>query len=292
MTTSRRPRGRFLAVAAIVVALVAAPTAAAAYWVVNATTSATAASAAFAIAGPQPTTVTLGGSKDNLGGFSGSRQTSTTVKNTGEVAWESLDIELPTARAFASPAAVNAAVAAVGAGAACPTAASAYMPVPATGSINLATTAARLAPGASATVCLQFDYSRFSMLNRGESSAMKLIVTPRLHNWTAKSTPAEVTITAPQAGVAKCRGGSGWFGSATISFQAPIDGIYRLTVDGTDKSRPKAVGAGEATFDIDAEWFISWDKATALIQRETKSGLVDVADSKISRNLFGAVTCA
>lgn len=288
---SRRSWAAGLAAAVLVV--VAAPTAAFAYWTAAAQTAASARSASFAITGPSDMTATLGGAAANLEGFTGSRLVESTISNSGGAPWASVDIALSSTQAFASPALVRTRVAVASASAACPAPTSdAYVVTPATGTVNVASPAAALAPGSTARVCVDVTYSRMSLVNRGTSAKLTVVVTPRLHNWAAAAKPASLTLSAPTAGVAQCTSGSGALGSAKVSFIAPSTGTYRLVVNGRDEASRSFTADAIAIFELGAKWFDLADKSV-LVQFEAPSGTrSNIADAKVSRNFFGAVTCA
>lgn len=291
MSASPQRRSRAVAIVLIVAALVAAPTAAAAYWIATATTTATARSATFAISGPQPIAVTLGGSKDDLKGFTGSAQASTVVTNSGEVGWERLNIAAPSVKAFDAPAQVALRLALVSPALACPAASSAYSLASPTGEFVFTTPAARVAPGASVKICVDVGYSRVSMINRGSSATMRMVVQPRLHEWAANATPADVTVAAPSAGVAKCESAAGWLQSAAVTFEAPADGTYETIVDGAVTSRVN-LRAGEAhRFQIADAIFDAGRKPVLVKLVDPTGQRRDVASSSVNRGIFGALSC-
>lgn len=280
-----RSRRGIAAIAVAAAVLIAVPTTAYAYWVVTAQATATARSATFSIAGPQNTSVSLAGSAADLLGFTGSSYASFSVTNTGAVAWASLDVALPQTVAFTAPAVVTLGAAVVAPSASCPTRAADYAAVP-------AAIPAAIAPGAAAKICTRIKYDRLSMVNRGSAMQAQLTVTPRLHNWAVASTPAVLTVAAPNAGIGKCTSGSGWFSSASVTIVAPAAGQYRIVVDGVVKSQ-KALAADEtAAFTVAAEFLITQTNAPVRVQRQISTTTwVDIADASVSRQLGGAMKC-
>lgn len=209
------------------VLVVSAPTAAFAFWVTSAQTTLSARSATFAVSAPGSTAGTINvltSSSSNSSGFSGTTTSSAVYTNTGATPWATVAVQVTAAASFGSGALATSSVAVVGSAAACP-ASTAYTPLVG----GAATLPAAIAPGAALKVCVLTAYDRLSLQSRTASSALQIVVTPTLQNWTVGATAVTVTTTAPNAGLMACTAGSG---GPTLSAVAPQDGTYHW-VDNT-----------------------------------------------------------
>lgn len=293
MSASPQRRGRVVAIVLIVIALVAAPTTAAAYWVATATTIATGRSATFAVSALAPAPVAMGGSSNDLQGFSGSAQTSTIVKNTGEVAWGNVDVAVatptPSEIGFAQ---LEVSLALVGATGTCPSDFSAYTRASSAGAVNFSSQSARVQPGDSAIVCALITYSRLSMLERAAGIRLSLTVSPRLQRWTAPSTPMDIAVDTARAGVAQCRSGSTWSWAATLTFEAPASGTYAVRVGGSSTALGAIDAGGQLSFAVGAR-FLDWGRREVIVERVDASGKrTPIADARLAGGgLAGPVTC-
>lgn len=280
-----------IAVIGLVAALmIAVPTTAFAYWVVTASTTGRAQSSTFAISGTSIASVQLGGDSTNLEGFAGSKQTSGTITNTGSVSWASVDVAASSSSAFAAPAVVTLSVALTAPTAGCPSPSSGvYTPVPASGTVNIATPAAQLAPGASVKLCANVAYSRLTIANRDTTMKAQVTIAPRLHNWTAAPSTTTLSVTAPSAGALKCDADGT---SASVALVSPSTGSYRLAFRGNGIGTAKyVVSDASAVFEL-SNWDIGWwTTNTVSIQRQDGSTWVTVAEGVISQGFWGGLTC-